>query len=385
MSFSFNKTIVASTAVFAPASEGATEGKTEAEVTNTATEGETIKAKAIALAKKESTEMSAAMTAVMKAKEDWQGGPIKVLFALKDAYGEELINFPEPDSDGGNTPDKFKVEVVDTSGKSAMRPTTFYTIFSDNTREGAAIVQELEWLKRAANTEAVKTGIPAEILDLSPQQRGVRENFLSGRRTTIRNSYKKAMALGLQLIAVNGVPGVIADFVYVTDREGNDTADVENTTKPIIVYVPRNDGKPVAKWEYFSIGSFLKLNPKKAIEKGGGFQALKDTVARATGGKTGNGEANAIPPIKTVDTFLGRFVEVFRFANEMQYDKSQKDMAQLYKLLKHNDAAELVVAMVEMEMFLSDANKALGLSKKYNELQKKGSDLTSSNKLADAA
>lgn len=373
MSFSFNKTSLSSTAVRAPETEAGTADKPE--VTNSATEGETIKAKAIALAKDESDSMSSAMSAVMKAKEDWQGGPIKVLFALMETYGEKLGEFPEPDSDTGNNPDKFKVEVVDTSGKSSMRPTTFYTIFADNTREGAAIVQELEWLKRAGNTEAVKTGIPAEILEMSPQQRETRENFLAGRRVTIRNSYKKAMALGFQLIAVNGVSGVVADFAYIQDKDGNDTAEVENTTKPIIVYVPATTG-PVKKWEYFSIGAFLKLDAKKAIEKGGGFANLKATVTRATGGKTGNGDANAIPPIKTVDTFLHRFVEVFRFMDEMQMSKDQKDIGQLYKLLNHKDANELIVAVVEMEQYLGDIDKELGLSKKYTALQAAGSDLT---------
>jgi hypothetical protein len=376
MSFSFNKTSVASTAVSAPASEGATEGKTtEPEGINSATEGDTFKAKAIALAKKESDGMFAAMAEVVKAKEDWQGGPIKVLFALKEAYGEELINFPEPDNDTGNNPDKFKVEVVDTSGKSAMRPTTFYTVFADNTREGAAIVQELEWLKRAGNVEAVKSGIPAEILDLSPQQRDTRTNFLSGRRVTIRNSYKKAMSLGFQFAAINGVSGVVADFLYVQDKDGNDTAEVENTPKPIVVYVPVTNG-PVKKYEHFSIGAFLKLNAKKAAEKGGGFANLKATVTRATGGATGNGQANEVPAIKTVDTFIHRFVETYRYMDEMQMAKDQKDIGQLYKLLNHKDANELIVAVVEMRNYLDDVDKELGLSKKYTALQAAGSDLT---------
>jgi hypothetical protein len=122
----------------------------------------------------------------------------------------------------------------------------------------------------------------------------------------------------------------------------------------------------------------------KAIEKGGGFDNLKATITRKTdGGATGNnGKATEIPPIKTVDTFLGRFVEVYRFANEMQYDKTQRDMAALVKLLKHKDSDELAVACVEMEMFLSDLNKEMGLSKRYNDLQKRNSDLPSGTRQA---
>lgn len=367
------------TAVRAPATETGSEVVEQV----TETSGDAFAARAIELAGKESDGMSAAVVAVMKAKEDWQGGPIKVLFAMKEAYGEDLLSFPTPDDEGSNNPDKFKVSVTDANGKTTLKATTFYTQFADATKEGKAIIQEIEYLKRAGNAEAVKTGIPEEILAMSPQQRDTRLNFLGGRRTTIRASYKKAMALGFQMMAVNNVPNIVADFLYVQDKDGNDTSEVENTTKPIVVYVPVKNG-PVKKWEAYSIGSFLKLNPAKAIEQGGGFDKLKGTITRNTeGGATGNnGKATETPPIKTVDTFFHRFVELYRFANEAQYEKDQKAMAAIGKLLKHKDSDELAVACVEMEMFLSDLNKEYGLSKRYNDLQRKGSDLPTGTKQA---
>lgn len=380
MAFTFNKTNVASTAAKAPAQETGTE------IVNSEydTTGDAFAAKAIALAAKEDDGMSEAVGAVMKAKEDWQGGPIKILFAMTKAYGEELAQFPVPDDEGSNNPDKLKITVTNPDGKTTQKNTTFYAQFSDATREGKAIVQEIEWIKRAGNADMNKAGIPDAILELNPIQRDNRLNFLAGRRATIRGAYKKAMALGFQMQAVNGVQNVTADFIYVTDNDGNDTTEVVNTTKPIIVFTPPAAGKPVTKFETFSIGAFLKLNAGKAFEKGGGLKALKDTVTRNTdGGATGNnGKATEVPPIKTVDTFLHRFVEVYRYANEMQYAKDQRDYAALVKLLKHKDSDELAVAMVEMEMFLSDCNKELGLSKRYNDLQKKGSELPSGTKQA---
>lgn len=349
--------------------------ETTNEVVNTATEGDTFKAKAVELASRESEEMSSAITVVMKAKEDWQGGPVRVLLAMQETYGEELASFPEPDSEGGNNPDKFKIAVTGNDGKTTMKQTSFYAEFADATKEGKAICDELAFIKRANNPEMAQDGIPQAIKDMNPQERVTRENFLKGRRATIRASYKKAMALGFQLVAVNGLPGMVAEIVMT------DSGEVENTTKPILVYEEVVKG-PVKKWEHFSIGSFCKLDVGKAKEKGGNLTALKGTVARNTnGGATGNnGKATDVPAIATVETFVERFVDVFRFMDQMQLDKSQKDIGKLYKVLKEKDNDELIVAFVEFEQYLGDIDKELGLSKKYTAIQAKSPELVTDAK-----
>lgn len=339
-------------------------------------DGEALKSKAVALAAKESEGMSTAIETVMKAKEDWQGGPISVLAAMEEAYGEELEQFPEPDSETGNNPDKFKLPVTGVNGKTTMRQTSFYVQFADATKEGKAIVDELEFLRRAGNVEAIKEGIPADILALNPRQREVRENFLTGRRGTIRASYKKAMQLGHQMKAVNSLPNIVADFVWMQDDKGEDMQTVEATTKPIIVYVQPAEGKPVSKFEYFSIGAFIKLDARVAAEKGGTFEALKATVARQTGGAAGDkGKATDAGPIKTIDTFIGRFVEVYRYMDEMQMDKTQKEIGQFLKLLNSKGSDELVVTVVEFRNYLDDICKDAKLEARYTKLQQAGSDL----------
>lgn len=348
-------------------------------VVNTDSEGETQKAKAIALALRESEGMSEAIEIVAKAKEDWQGGPITVLYALQEAYGEDLDTFPEPDLETGNNPDKFKLAVQDSNGKTTLRATSFYMLFADATREGKAIVDELAFIKRAGNLEAVKDGIPDSILEMNIDQRETRANYLNGRRSTIKASYKKAMALYFQLNAVANLPTVGCSFVYETDENGDDTGVVAATTKPIMVWqIPGNDAqgnpRPIKDREFFSIGSFLKLDPKVAAEKGGNFKELKKTVARATGGVTGNNQET--PAIKTVDTWLRTFVEAYRYMDEMQMDKQQKDIGQLYKLLKAKGSNELAVTIVEMRNYLDDIAKDCGLDKRYTALQSAGSDLT---------
>jgi len=346
---------------------------------NTDSEGETQKAKAIAFALQESDEMSQAINTVANAKEDWQGGPITVLFALKSTYGEEIDTFPEPDSDTGNNPDKFKLSVEDAQGKSAMRPSSFYLIFSDATKEGKAVCDELAQIKRAGNLEAVKTDVPKSILDMTKEQRDVRANYLTGRRSTIRASYKKAMALYHQLNAVASLTSVGVDFVWQTDEHGEDTNEVENTTKPIMVWqMPGNDAqgnpRPIKDREFFSIGSFLKLEPKKAQENGGTFKALKATVARATGGATGNKDA-PVKPVKTAETFVAQFVELFRAMDEFQSDADQKEMGKLMKLLNSKGSDELKVSFVEFRNYLDDICDENKLSPWYADLQAKRSPL----------
>ena len=338
-------------------------------VVNTATEGETQKAHAIALALRESEEMETTIEAVAKAKEDWQGGPIAVLFALRENYGDDIDTFPVPDLETGNNPDKFKIEVTDANGKATMRATSFYQVFADATKQGKAIVDELAYIKRAGNAEAVKTDIPEAILDMTIDQRETRTNYLNGRRSTIKRSYKNAMALYHQMNAIASMPLISCDFVWVTDDKGDDTDVVENTTKPIVVWQRPAEGKPIKEREFFSIGSLLKLDPNKALEKGGTFKELKKTVARATGGATGNNQE--VPPIKTAETFVGRFVEAFRFMDEMQSDPDQKEMGKLMKLLNHKDAAELKVTVVEFRNYLDDIVDEMKLNAWYADLQAK--------------
>lgn len=366
MKFNFNKSSVSVAALEANKDQGTEQALP---ITNTDSEGETQKARAIAFASQESDEMSAAIELVANAKEDWQGGPIKVLFALNGTYGEEIATFPKPDLDTGNNPDKFKVPTTNDQGVTAMRQTSFYIVFADATKEGKAIVDELAYLKRLGNVNDKKEGIPQSLINAyldDEDKRTSRTNYLTGRRGTVRSSYKKAMALYYQMDAVASLAHVGCDFDWVTDNEGNDTEEVENTTKPIIVWEQPADGKPIKKKMFFSIGSFLKLDAKVASEKGGTLKELIKTVARDT-----NTKAADFPTIKTAETFTKGFVELFRAMDEFQSDADQKEMGKFMKLLNHKDAAELKVSLIEFRNYLDDVVDEMKLEKWYADLQAK--------------
>lgn len=344
----------------------------EKETVNTDSEGETQKARAIAFAALESDEMSTAIETVANAKEDWQGGPISVLFALKGTYGDDIDTFPKPDLDTGNNPDKFKA-AMQVDGVTTIRATSFYTIFADATKEGRAIVNELAFMKRLANVNDKKEGIPTALIDAyldDENKRESRTNYLTGRRGTIRTSYKKAMSLYFQLDAVASLPHVDCNFVYVTDDKGEDTGEVENTTKPIIVWERVPEGKPVKKVQFFSIGSFLKLDAKEAGEKGGTLKELIKTVARDT-----NTKAAQFPTIKTAETYVRGLVETYRAMDEFQSDADQKELGKLMKILNTKGSDELKVAVVEYRNYLDDICDELKLGEWYADLQAKRSPL----------
>lgn len=370
MAFNFNrKTSVSVAALEANTDQGNEIVET---VVNTDSEGETQKARAIAFASQEGDEMSAAIELVANAKEDWQGGPIKVLFAMNATYGDEISQFPKPDLETGNNPDKFKVAMTNDAGVTAMRATSFYMLFADATKEGKAIVDELAYLKRIANVNDKCDTVPAELVEAyrdNEDKRASRINYLTGRRSTIRASYKKAMSLYFQMDAVASLPHVGCDFDWITDDKGEDTQEVENTTKPIIVWERPADGKPIKKKMFFSIGSFLKLDAKEASEKGGTLKELIKTVARDT-----NTRAAEFPTIKTADSFVKGFVELFRAMDEFQSDADQKELGKLMKVLnvKNDDGAkQLKVSLIEFRNYLDDICDEMKLGPWYSDLQAK--------------
>lgn len=377
-------------------------------------DGEALEAVARGLGARVSDDTQESVDIAAKGKEDWQGGPIIVLAGLTADFPENddgklaLSDFPEPGSDTGNNPDKFKRPVTDSSGKTAMRPTSFYTVFTAGTKTGIALATEIGYIKRANNLEATKDGIPETILGMSTDARETRLSFLEGRLKTMATAYRKALSLHHQLNAVadltvmvddtgninpdgdkntrykQGTVGV--DFHYVTDENGEDTGEVANRLDPIMVwerpgYDAKGEPRPIKNKVSVSIGSFLKFDAKKASENGGTYKALLKTVERKP--KTPDGATvTDTPAIKTVDTFVGRFVETFRFMDEMQSASDPKDLGKLYNLLKHKDGGELVVAWVEMRNYMDDVAEELGLNAKYADMVSKRSPLVSEKKAA---
>lgn len=353
-------------------------------------DGDALAEHAFRLAAKESVQMRDTFSRLAQAREDWQGGPLYTLLALRGTYEtEELDEFAIPGSETGNNPDKFKITVVN-GDKRTNRNTTFYAQYARGTQSGKAIIERLDWLDRAADKGASKEGIPEDIMDMSPEQRASHRSWCEGRLNTMTQSYKKAMQLHFKLKEVNDYSANI--FAEPIWQEGFSPDDVDNlwdakveaTQEPIAVWLAE-EGKPITKWEPFSIGAFLKLDPAKASEKGGGFKQLVESgiVKKAAGGgaTTAAGAAGEDITIKTVDKSLGVIVEYHRYLLDIM---SQRDGAEYGKLVqqltkKGND--EFVTAFVELKNAFIDIAKNNGLDAKYIKLKEAGSELVTETKV----
>src|ERR1700761_2267462 len=164
-----NSLVSTSPAALMAATEG-TETDTDTSLPNL--DGEALAAKAQALGQQAGDSLTSVVNTLCDAKEEWQGGPFKVLFALQAAYGEELDSFPVPDSEDGNNPDYFKVSKTNAKGKTSLVETSFYRQFADATAAGQDILARLEAVARMGDDKAVKSDIAEtypDIYAMNPQ------------------------------------------------------------------------------------------------------------------------------------------------------------------------------------------------------------------------
>lgn len=317
-----------------------------------------------------------------KAREDWQGGPIYTLLGLKASYSdEELDEFAIPGSETGNNPDRFSITTVK-GDKKGKKKTTFYAQFARHTPAGIAIEQRLEWLDRAADKGANKDGIPDDVLGMSPTERDSERSFLENRIRTMTAAYKAGMNLHFKLKEVNEyADNIVAAPIWADGQSPDDVkneweAKVVQTAEPIAVWVAE-EGKPITKWEAFSIASFLRLDTGKALEKGGGFKALVESgVTKKAPAIPGQPSGDGIN-IKTVDTSLGALVELHRYILEIQSQKDGAEWGKLVQSLTKKGNDEYVSSIVELKNILVDTCRDNKLDQKYIAMKQAGSDLVS--------
>lgn len=297
---------------------------------------------AITLAVEAGDKLTETVETIIKAKEDWEGGPFACLFAMQKTYGDErLAEFPDPNARDGNRPSRFKALKTGTNGKSVEKVFDWYIAFADATPEGVRYGQEMEWLKRLNDPNDNHNGIPSDyVLEYggNPTLIDTRKTTIERKRSVIRNAYRKAMELKYQFDAVNSIgEGVECEPMMVPGR-----ADmIQPVAKPIMVWEPnfKTDGKgnktplPPVKWEYMSVGSFLRLDPAKAIEKGGSYQALIDTKKRETDKGAATAATSQAAPhlIRTPDTAVARIVDIHEYTDYIQSLPTTEQYAEFLK------------------------------------------------------
>jgi len=235
--------------------------------------GEAVRSKALGYAAKTGTAIDLVVVGGADAKEQFKLTPITLKTAIEaNLSQEEIEGLPLPGSrwnDGGianNNCDIFQWKDPSKDQDSKPREVSFYVTWADGTPEGARVVKEIDYCKRIGKENMKIDDIPQGWQNKynNPKLIADRLDYLEGRRATVRGAYKEAVRLIWQMDMVNELPGCQCSI----DNEGGQVL-VENKT----------DLKK-GGWKFYSIGAFLRLNPKQASEQGGSYAALKATEKR---------------------------------------------------------------------------------------------------------
>lgn len=289
--------------------------------------GENMDALALRLASIATPTVDEAVAIVVKAKDDWDGGPIAIMHAaLKDYPPEVLQTFPDPDVVTGNNPAVYMVPVYkDGKRQPKDKEVVWYNRFADGRPASAAILARIEQVIRAGNDKMKQDGIPEDIADMNPDQRDQEKIRLNTKLGNNRKAVKNAFKLMFKIRAVNMLENVEC---YVVP------GSIEGTYENLIHVNSTVQGRSTLDYDNLTISTFNRLNVAKAIENGGSFKALMATKKRAkTGGDDkDNNEGDAKPHlIRTIDTLKARTTDYAEYFDVVQ---SATDKAQWMELLK---------------------------------------------------
>lgn len=318
---------------------------------------ETQRAKALSYAAKTGTAIDLIAVTTSDAKEVFKGGPIALMFAIKQNMSEEDIDglplpgsrWNQPVGIGNNNPDIFKWS--DPSKPDAKeKEVSFYVVWSDNTPEGKRVVTELEWCSRIGQPNMNVDDIPQSWRDKydNAQKIGQRKLYLDGRRGTVRKQYKDAIRLIWQVDMVNELDGCEAVMVHTEDGKGYE--------KEILVREKRADGLPARKWKYYNVDAFLKLQPAKAAEQGGSYAALEATAKRAPQTPPA-GKVPALNSVQTPETMATVAAPFASYLDKAFSDKKGQDYAALLRHLTGDSGVTTVHTLDHIRNRLNDLFK----------------------------
>lgn len=234
--------------------------------------GKSIHSLALSYAAKTGTAIDLVVVTGANAKDEFKLTSNRLKASIEaNLTQDEIDGLPLPGSrwnDGGianKTCDIFQWKDPSKDQDAKPREMSFYVVWADGTPEGANVCREIDWCKRINKENMKIDDIPQAWQDKynDPQLIADRLAYLEGRRVTIRTAYKEAVKLIWQMDMVNELAGCKATM-------STDGAQV----------LVENKTDPKGGWKHYSVGAFLRLNPKQASEQGGSFAALKATEKR---------------------------------------------------------------------------------------------------------
>jgi len=326
--------------------------------------GDAVRAKALSYAAKTGTAIDLVVVKAADSKHEYSLAPIALYRAIKENLTEDEIDaLPLPgqhwrDKDGTihNNPDIAQWKDP-SKPDSKAKEISFYILWSDGTPEGARVVEELDWCSRAADPKMSKEGIDAKWLAKyasNPQLIKKRKKYLEGRRGTVRKAYKDAIRLLWQLDMVNEL--VIYDPNDKTKIVGGCMAELDDDGDENTVLVS-DRAAPKRNWKLYSVGAFLKLNPKKALEAGGSFTALEATAERGPQTPQTPKTGLALHSVQTPETSDKVAVVWHSYLDKCMKDKSGADYAALLKHLTSDSGRQAVLTMGGIRKMLNDLFK----------------------------
>jgi hypothetical protein len=306
--------------------------------------------KALHLAHLKAEHLNKAASVAADAKDEFSGAPIKLYVAmLTDLDDDTISGLPVVGSDTGNNPDIFMWK--DPNSDAKEREISFYTVWSDNTVEGLKVAQELAWLKALGNPDMKDDDIPADFKAKydGPARRESRKKYLTTRRATIRNCYKKAVQLMHQLDAINELKGIEAKLVPV---EGEDNV-FENFIHVRTKFVDRQTVDTM----HLTVSQFLNLKPAKIAEGGGTYAAMKASIVRKPKGKKEKGGIPAIEEVRTGETLDKIMTAAHHYLDHLVTDKKGKDWGDFLKFLTGPGGGSAIETLGDIRNCIDDIFK----------------------------
>lgn len=302
--------------------------------------GEEMHKRALTFAAATPKDVDAAVTRQADVAEEKSTAPIVLMMGMLKSMPESMLDeLPRIGSTikDSNNPDLFTWRDPNKDNDDG-KIVSFYVIWADNTPEGKAAVQELDWLRRMSDDNMSKAGIPQEYQDKYSNAQLIeqRKKKMENRRANVRKAYKTAVRLMHKFDEVNELAAVAAEV---------EPGLTEGTFEPDILVHSTIKGRENKDWKHYSVTNFLKLNAAKAAEQGGTLAALKATVARDTDKGKGKAGIPALNSIETPETMDKVALPFYSYLDAAFADKRGDKYAALLKHLTGAGAEQPVLTL----------------------------------------
>lgn len=300
------------------------------------------------MAVKAPSEFLVSIATLVKAKDEWDGGPVSMWRSIEINYpGDAFDAFPDMGSKGGNNPGIFSVPMPSgKDGKLKDKELDYYNVFADNLPPSVINQQRKDWLERLGNEKMKTDGIPPEFL---AEYQGNSHKFIVARDDELTrvksalSNYRKAVKIGFelkfQLLKVNELGGCHAEVVPNRTGDGYTNRIRVRSTMP---------GRELEDNEGMSVKAFLNLDPLVAFKNGATFQALMATKKRE------QGEAGTDTRIKTFDTAKKTLLDLHDYLDLVVTDTKQEAFGSIVKYINSKAGDDTFMTMCDLRDIFAD-------------------------------